>query len=46
MYSQHALQRMQQRGTLLTFGCSHYYKGREVVFLDHYSLAQPDRSGE
>lgn len=35
MYSQHALQRMQQRGiseqmveALLTFGCSHYNKGR------------------
>ena len=53
MYSQHALQRMQQRGiseqvveVLLSFGCSHYHKGREVVFLDHHSLARLDRSGD
>ena len=31
---------------LLTFGCFHYHKGREVVFLDHHSLVRLDRSGE
>jgi len=53
MYSQHALQRMQQRGiteqvveALLAFGCSLYHKGREVVFLDHHSLARLGHCGE
>ncbi|WP_447832271.1 DUF4258 domain-containing protein [Aeromonas salmonicida] len=52
MYSHHAQQRMQQRGisgsvveALLTFGCSQFHRGREVVFFDHGSLARLNSEG-